>query len=82
MSIVKKKVPMHRVMITIPTDLYNYCRTHFIRISPLCIEALNKYISELESALNNLKTEIPPLVDIKQRNDIPPYDQANNSRSA
>ena len=56
-------VEQKRCMISITLDDYNYCKSHFIKISDLCQKAIKDYRTELTWALESLKIEIPPLVE-------------------
>ena len=52
-----------RIMITVLMSDYEYCRSHFVKISAICSDALTKYIKWEQAKMATLKTEIPPLVD-------------------
>jgi len=53
-----------RIMITILAKDYDYCKSHFVKISGICDEALQKYIKWEKEKIVGLKEEIPALVDV------------------
>lgn len=54
-----------RILITIAEEDYDYMKWHWIKISPICNEAIRKYIDEFKAQLDALKKEIPANVDKK-----------------
>lgn len=56
-----------RVMITILAEDYHYCKTHFVKLSPICEQALSKYIAWEREKIELLKKEIPANCDKKDR---------------